>query len=631
MKKIYLFLSTLLLVGGVYAQSQRVMLFEEFTGEDCGPCAATNPSLNALLKDNDGSVVPLKYQSIVSSSSRNVLYSQTSSESNARGNYYSNTSLPFGILDGNVKSEHAADFSQTDFDNRFSVASSFNLSVSHDFSYAADSIYITVNIEASQAFTAQKPASLKLRVAMVEREIMLTQPALNGEIEFFDVMRKMYPNPAGTTLSQNWTNGQIQTVTFGVKIPAYIFDKNQIAVVAFIQDDNNKVVEQAARSAQKQVRVDAKIADKQIPFLNCNAPNFVPSVTIKNNGSETLTNLDLDVKIDGNFSFTQSWSGNLASGAQTVATLDPIAKISGAHTIQIIAKSPNYEDDQNVFNDTTVGTFSFPDAAVPFPIAEDFESGIPTSFLIENPDLSLTWKDAAYSANGTGAKSAYIRFYAIPDGSVDYLYLPTLNLTGADFAKLTFDRAHVRYSNSFEDGCDIEGSKDCGNTWVKLWSKKGADLATSANSKNEFKPTASQWAADAASLDYFAGEPEVFVRFKAISNYGNNLYIDNLNVESTLTTNGGPQKPTGIAPISFANNISLYPNPAKNALSVSFGETLSTATVRVFDLRGAEVFNNTIQNSSELHLNTTSFQSGLYTIQISNGGMSAKKSFIVQH
>lgn len=629
--KIFYALLMMLCIGNLtFSQTQRVMLFEEFTGEDCGPCAAANPGVNALLNINEGSVIGLKYQRIVSSSSKNVLYSQTSSETGARSTYYSNSSIPTGVLDGNVKKANAAVFDQSDFDNRSTVTSPFNLSVSHDFSDDGDSIFIQVNIEASQAFSALKSATLKLRVAMVEREITLSPPALNGESLFLEVMRKMYPNPSGTTLAQNWSSGQTQTVNFRAKIPAYIFDKNQIAIVAFIQDDDSKEVHQAARSPQKQVRVDAKLDAYNGSFLNCKVNSFEPKVTLKNNGTDYITSLEMDVKVDGNFVVTKSWSGSLAPGGQATVTLDPIAKVSGTHTIQVIAYLPNAEKDQNTFNDTIRGAFSFPDAPVPFPVAEDFESGIPASFIIENPDLGETWKESAYSANGNGSKSALIRFYAIPEGSVDYLYLPTLDLTGADFAKLSFDRAHVRYNSNFNDRCDIEGSKDCGKTWITLWSKKGVDLASAANSTTELKPTASQWAADFASLDFFAGESEVYVRFKAISDYGNNLYIDNINVESTTSSNGGPQKPTGIEQILLQQYLSVQPNPAKNFAKVHLAQAIEHAKVKVFDVRGVELMSASIENSDQLTLDTGNLAPGLYFVQLTSNGLSAKKSFVIQ-
>src|ERR1043166_794080 len=48
----------------INAQSPRVSLYEEFTGENCGPCFQTNPGLNAKLLSalNATRVVAIKWQ-----------------------------------------------------------------------------------------------------------------------------------------------------------------------------------------------------------------------------------------------------------------------------------------------------------------------------------------------------------------------------------------------------------------------------------------------------------------------------------------------------------------------------------------------------------------------------------------
>ena len=53
----------LMSVFTVSAQTPRLSLFEEFTGENCPPCAATNPALNALLAQptNTTKVVAIKW------------------------------------------------------------------------------------------------------------------------------------------------------------------------------------------------------------------------------------------------------------------------------------------------------------------------------------------------------------------------------------------------------------------------------------------------------------------------------------------------------------------------------------------------------------------------------------------
>ncbi|MFM7016668.1 MAG: hypothetical protein ACKOX3_10105, partial [Bacteroidota bacterium] len=67
MRKIYSLFTCLLFSGAVFSQSQRLVLFEEFTSENCGPCAATNGPLNALLNSNANEVVSIKYQNTIPS------------------------------------------------------------------------------------------------------------------------------------------------------------------------------------------------------------------------------------------------------------------------------------------------------------------------------------------------------------------------------------------------------------------------------------------------------------------------------------------------------------------------------------------------------------------------------------
>ena len=45
-----------------YGQSQRLVLAEEFTQASCGPCAAANPTFNALLQANPTKITAIKYQ-----------------------------------------------------------------------------------------------------------------------------------------------------------------------------------------------------------------------------------------------------------------------------------------------------------------------------------------------------------------------------------------------------------------------------------------------------------------------------------------------------------------------------------------------------------------------------------------
>src|SRR4051794_38612488 len=64
MKKSLPLFALILFAAVSSGQSTRMVLFEEFTGENCGPCAAANPGVNATLSDpaNVNRVAAIKWQ-----------------------------------------------------------------------------------------------------------------------------------------------------------------------------------------------------------------------------------------------------------------------------------------------------------------------------------------------------------------------------------------------------------------------------------------------------------------------------------------------------------------------------------------------------------------------------------------
>jgi len=191
MKKSILILSffTLGLVLSVNAQTQRIPMFEEWTGENCGPCASANPGITALANANFAptkKLILLRYQVPIPSapSNPNSLYQQNPTEPNARQDYYyplqSDQFAPQGRMDGQelaigTANQGSADaLSQTEINNAYAVPSPFFLTTSYVWNTANDSITITTSVTAAQAFTAT--SALYLRIAICEDMINYATP-----------------------------------------------------------------------------------------------------------------------------------------------------------------------------------------------------------------------------------------------------------------------------------------------------------------------------------------------------------------------------------------------------------------------------------------------------------------------
>ena len=519
-------LSILFINKSINAQSQRLVLFEEFTQASCSACGATNPALNILLNANPTKLVSLKYQ--VNWPGTDVMNLQNPTQVATRVTYYGVTGVPDGEEDGNVFNDHPAYFTQDSINHEYAVPSPFNMVLSHTFNANYDSIFITCKIKCTQTLTVTGP--MVCHIALIEKHIhFTTAPGTNGETDFYNVMRKMYPSDQGTSVASNWAVNDSQTIFIAAKLPAYIYDKEQIGVVAFVQDNANKNVKQAALSAPQQMQLDASVtAISNLPAMQCNA-SLTPSVTLKNLGSSTITTATINSKIDNGTVDTVQWVGSLASGNTIVVPLHTFTGTAGSHAFNAYVTMPNGMTDLNPNNDKQSLQFALSLAApAAIPFAEGFEGTTvpPADWLIINPSNGTTWVKKTVGGFGNSSHSYEIDYFSIAEGVTNDLIVAPLDLSTATRAFMTFSVAHAQYNTTFIDKLQVLVSTDCGTTWHNVYDKSDPSLATTAATTSAFTPTAAKWRTDTVNLNAYLGQSKVYVNFHAISGYGNNLFLD---------------------------------------------------------------------------------------------------------
>lgn len=243
MKKIYIVAAIAFANSFIYGQSQRLVFLEEFTQASCGPCASANPTYNALVNGNP-KAVSIKYQT--DWPGVDPMNAQNPQDIKTRVTYYGVSGVPNAFNDGKDMGNPGTETAAT-INAEYAVPSPFSIKLDHWFNTANDSIFINCEITCSQNVVMTSP---RVRIAMVEKTITFsTAPGSNGEKDFYNVVRKMYPNALGSPAATNWTVGQKKTLSFKAKIPTYIYSKPQIAVVAWIQDDSDKNVKQSGFSS----------------------------------------------------------------------------------------------------------------------------------------------------------------------------------------------------------------------------------------------------------------------------------------------------------------------------------------------------------------------------------------------
>jgi len=627
-KKLVILLLVLFPILGK-AQSQRLILAEEFTSSYCFPCAPSNMYFDSLIGVNSAKIICLKYQVF----NQDIMHSQNPTDIDARATHYNFFAAPTALIDGDKQtlSSNMPDWTQSLIDNRYLVSSPFTLSVSHTLSNDIDSVFITCTITASQAYTSN--GNLNLQIALAEDTIKFaTAPGSNYEDEFLHVMRKMYPSASGTALPTSWINGQSQTFTIAAPIPSFVYSKSRIEIVAFVESGGNKRVQQAAYSAPIALSSDiAIIKISGVDVFNCSS-NYSPIVSLKNNGTTNLTSAIINYSIDNGVTNTYNWVGSLLPGAYTNVTLPSVILNGGNHSITGSASAPNGLIDYDLANNSNKKSFFlYTSSSTQLPYQEGFSSTAfpPVDWYINNND-HFTWERGFnWGGGGFGASDDYLflKFGYNYNGKEDAFYLKKIDLSAVPSAALVFDLAyghnpHVVYNDKLE----VLLSADCGSTWNTIYSKTGTALKTGTIVSGVPFPSPFNWRKESINLTSFVGNPNVVIKFIATSNFGYDLHIDNINIHNTV----------GIDEKTIENSISIYPNPTSNFSNIQFNLLESNlVSYKLLNAIGQAVIDEKagVLNAGEqnISLDLSNLTNGLYYLNITIGNSSfSKKVSIVK-
>jgi len=316
------FILLILLAGITFsakAQSMRMLLAEGFTSSTCGPCASQNPAFDALLHNNMDKITSIKYHMSWPAPGNDPMYLHNTVDNNARRSYYNVNSVPHVQLNGNVFSGMPSQINQTTINTHANQPAVLDIKLHHRLSNAQDSIFVTMLIKANEAVSG----SLVAHIAVIEKEIHFrTAPGTNGEKDFYNVMKALIPSRDGTLLPAFQANEYV-IIEAGWKL-ANVYNINQLAAVAFVQNNTSKYIYQAANSTTDPLTPfytnDAEVISIENGMaFNCNG-KMSPKAVITNNSADPLTAATVEFAVNGEVVQTVNWTGSLAF--RQTATVD---------------------------------------------------------------------------------------------------------------------------------------------------------------------------------------------------------------------------------------------------------------------------------------------------------------------
>jgi hypothetical protein len=356
--------------------------------------------------------------------------------------------------------------------------------------------------------------------------------------------------------------------------------------------------------------LDASVSAIRSPMPFFCQPDFTPVVVLKNTGRTPLTSATITYQLNGGSPRTFQWTGNLSSFQAAPLTLPVMQVGPGSHTFTATVSRPNYGQDEIEENNTITTSFRTirQEAGLPLPLQEGFESAAfpPAGWEVLNPDGRLTWERTTRGAK-TGTSSATVQNFSYEYvGEVDELVLPAVDLTSHFGPRLSFELAYSLYDQrGFSDTLEVLLSTDCGVTYTSVYKKYGPDLVTAKEvaTQERFVPALSEWRTETIDLEEYAGYHNVILKVRNITDYENNLYIDDILVK------GIPE-------------INLFPNPTTGLAELQIPAYISPdVEVNIMDLTGRVILRKTKADfdGSILRFDLSGNATGVYLVRVRNG------------
>lgn len=308
-----------------------------------------------------------------------------------------------------------------------------------------------------------------------------------------------------------------------------------------------------------------------VPAFNVSAVSGCPGKVFY------FTDQSLNAPTGWSWVFTPSTVSFVNGTSATSTNPEVVFNAVGAYDVELTAT--------NINGGGTVTQTSFINIlpAASTPIIEDFQSGVypPVGWSIDDAGGTHSWTEAVGIAgsNGNPTTCTFIENFAYNNvGAQDGLVTFEVSLANTTSALLTFDVSYARFNATLSDTLRVDISTDCGSTWVPSgYQKDGLTLSTVGDNTNSWVPVlATDWRNDTINLSSWLGA-EILMRFVNINGFGNNLYIDNVNVDATV----------GVEQIDHLGVISVYPNPSAGLFNLELkGVEAKQVSYTLTDLEG---------------------------------------------
>lgn len=374
----------------------------------------------------------------------------------------------------------------------------------------------------------------------------------------------------------------------------------------------------------QQWNIDSTGCDSGFVNSNCNViADFVtlnPNICIGN--SITFYNRSQNTPTGYQWSF-QGGTPSVSSVANPTVSY----AAAGSYQVKLVATNSNGTDSLILSSYINVST---PPVGQALPYFENFESfTFPSNGItVDNPDGGITWERDTIAVAYQGMASAKINNLINTNyGQSDALVLPRFNFTTfAGTPYLNFKWAYAKSDPNYSDELIVLVSKDCGVTWFQVFYRTGTAMTTGTTQTTPYIPNpGTVWKVANIGLPTYTTSSNVLIKIVNVTDGGNNLYIDNINLGALITDIND-----NAVQIS---DLLIYPNPTNGVFSLEYTLLKGVdVSITITDILGRVVYNtvNTSQTIGTINQQVdVPLRNGIYTISLKTSDIISNKKIIV--
>ena len=358
---------------------------------------------------------------------------------------------------------------------------------------------------------------------------------------------------------------------------------------------------------------------EEINTVSCGS-SISPVIKLKNQGSNTITNVSISYTIDGGTQINETWNGNLFSCDETTFSFSISGLSRGTHLMTVTLNIPNDDKPDNntksvllLINDSGTLNLVNPftnnsDALISYNENETTPTWVrgvkPFGPLTSNGNTVYTTN---LSGNYANQKKAYLLSQCYNFTSVSN---PQVSFAMKFDLEENWDIIYLEYSTNLGASWNILG--EMGSNWYNS-NRTNASSGTANDCQNcpgaQWTGTNTTLTTYNYSLNSLIGQPNVIFRIVFHSDELENqlgINIDDFVITGVLSNSNFE-----------LNNISIYPNPSTGIFNVSLGN-IAPSLIEVYDLTGKIILSkkDIVTSNSELAIDLSSASQGVYFVKI---------------